>query len=130
MPPLTDEWIDKQLELCEKATRGPWAYRKGLGCKDIGPRTGVRSIYGVLYTSGLSKEAEDTANAQLCAAAREGYPATLEALQAIQGELRTVYAILRGLHMAIDALAHENIKECLGQLLMAGAEWMEEATDG
>ncbi|GAI14623.1 unnamed protein product [marine sediment metagenome] len=75
--PLTDEWIKEQLALCEKATPGSWAYRKGLGCKDIGPRTGVRSIYGVVYTSGLSNETEDKANAQLCAAAHEGYPLVL-----------------------------------------------------
>ncbi len=67
--------------------------------------------------------------AQFSGAAQEHYLATLESLQAAQGELRTVYAILSGLHLAIDGMAHEKIKECLGQLLVAGAEWLEEPAD-
>ena len=126
--PLTDEWIKEQLRLCEEAKRGPWKtypeIKKRLYEEDeVGPwiMECGHDLPGFPYLGAFESEAD----AELIAAAREGYPATLEALQAAQGELRTVYAILRGLHMAIDAMSHENIKECLGQLLMAGAEWLE-----
>lgn len=78
--PLSKQWIKQQLRLCEKATKGPWVYQKHLGCKTIGPRRGMRKIYGRLYTAGLSEEIEDRANARLCVAAREGYPLVLKKL--------------------------------------------------
>lgn len=81
MPAPTEQWIKQQLRLCKKATKGPWVYQKHLGCKNIGPRRGIRKIYGLLYTAGLSDEAKDRANARLCAAAREGYPAVMEGLR-------------------------------------------------
>ena len=78
--PLSKQWIEQQLRLCEKATKGPWVCQKHLGCKNIGPREGMRKIHGVLYTSGLSNNVEDRANARLCVAAREGYPLVLKKL--------------------------------------------------
>ena len=82
--PLTKEWIKQQLRLCERATKGPWVYQSHRGCKNIGPREGIRKIYGLLYTTGLSNETEDRANARLCADAREGYPLVLKELASLR----------------------------------------------
>ena len=93
--PLTEQWIKQQLRLCEKATKGPWVYQKHLGCKNIGPREGIRKIYGLLYTTGLSDEAADRANARLAAEAREGYPLVLKEVQRLRRVIWRAHANLR-----------------------------------
>lgn len=88
-------------------TPGPWDYRKGLGCKDIGPRLSRQSIQGIASTWGLSDDKEDEANARLIAAAPDLLDAADRALVTLDAlyhqpelcrRLRAAIAKARGKH--------------------------------
>lgn len=75
--PLTDEWIKEQLELCEKATPGPW---------HIGDRGGPAGpFHSLVNPSGrvVAMMIDSTSDAQSMAAARQGYPLVLTVLRII-----------------------------------------------
>jgi hypothetical protein len=75
----------EQAESPRKHTPGPWFVAPGLGCRDIGPKTGEKRkrVTAVVCTVGI-EDAEDEANANLIAAA----PGLLEALKALMEKSR------------------------------------------
>lgn len=69
--PLTDDWLREQLELCEKATVGPW---------HVGERGGPAGPFHSLVTPTgqvVAGMIDATSDAQGIAAAHEGYPLVL-----------------------------------------------------
>lgn len=100
--PLTDEWIEEQLKLCEEATAGPW----GSYPRWFQPRYDDATIIDWniecspdLPGFRLLGSFESEANASLVAAAREGYPLVLEWLQELRAEMD---AIRYAAHMPDD----------------------------
>lgn len=72
---LTARWIEEQLEICGEATRGPW---------HIGARGGPSGPFHSLVTSAgqvVAMMIDSMPDAQLMAAAREGYPLALKEAQ-------------------------------------------------
>lgn len=76
MPKLDAAWIKEQLELCEKATPGPW---EEYGTGVITYTHPSRDICELGKAWGSWVQRMD--NAEFIAAAREGYPLVLKELQ-------------------------------------------------
>lgn len=106
--PLSDEWIEEQVRLCEKAKRGPWKTylerKKRLYEEDeVGPwiiECG-HDLPGFPHLGAFESEVD----AEFVAAARVGYPLTLELLK----ETRT---ILLHVLLELDHMVSHN-PECL-----------------
>lgn len=92
MPPrLTEEWIDEQLAICERATEGPWmlgwpGQQWPMARRCVSNRGGKSVILAGTdqhgyHPTGIQTEADGLS----IIAAREGYPLVLKALI----ELRT-----------------------------------------
>ena len=71
-------------------TTGPWKFDPGLGCKAIkGGKCGAHKqaqYVDIAYTTGLSDDAKDTANARLIAAAPELLAALEIALKSVRSD--------------------------------------------
>lgn len=96
MPALTDEWIEEQLELCEKAMQAPW--RDGFddesghigdyrGAWIVQEGTDEIVIWGGSH-DGIPVGVLKQENVDLITAAREGYPLVLNALQSLRKQVR------------------------------------------
>lgn len=76
---LTDEWIEEQLELCAKATPGPW---QTYGAEVIVYAHPSPTICNLLEANGSYSEWLD--NAEFIAAARENYSLVLKEMQQLR----------------------------------------------
>lgn len=79
--PLTDEWIDEQLKLCEAATEGPWEHY----ADEVIEYSNSHTICAFLQ-SALPR-VERMNNAAFIAAAREGYVKVLLVLRSLRKEV-------------------------------------------
>jgi hypothetical protein len=128
----------RDLELCEKATPGPWVKDERGGCVAVYPRSigeincmdeseGKRIFYKggyqVLDEDGRFKHWEvhpqDTADAEFVAQAREGWPHAIErALKAeaevekLQNELETLRAQVENLKWREETILRWSIDSC------------------
>lgn len=68
--------LEKDLELCNEATKGPWY----VGAKENGPNRLIANVsyfgFGKIYTRG--QDANPGADIMFIAAAREGWPEAIE----------------------------------------------------
>ena len=98
--PLTDEWIEEQLELCEAATPGPWM----LGCPEEQWPMAKRAVSGpnnvnVILSGpnrwddpqGLQREEDGI----FIIAAREGYILALREIQRLKDVIYGAFEDLR-----------------------------------
>jgi len=76
--PLTDEWIEDQLKLCEEATKGPWLASHGSG-------TGHGHLR-VKATNHLTPWMQRQADCHFIEAMREGYPLLLKEVLRLRAE--------------------------------------------
>lgn len=80
--PLSKEWVEQQLALCEKATPGPWWRRAWIDTDPAiwGPDGDIIArCRGNLAEGGTASQ-----NAHFVATAREGYPMALKELQRLR----------------------------------------------
>lgn len=87
--PLSNEWIDKQLVLCKKATKGPW---------HVGERGGPTGPFHSLVTPAgrmIAAMIDATPDAHFIAAVYKGYPLVLKEVQRLRALLES--SILGGI---------------------------------
>lgn len=100
LPPLSEEWIREQIELCEKATPGPWmlgwpgeqwpmARRCVSNCDGKSIILAGTDRHGY-YPTGIQTEADGL----FIVAARERYPKVLERLVILQKAINDVAAFV------------------------------------
>ena len=132
MPALSDEWIREQLQLCAKATPGPWCDGFDDGSGRIGDRDGAyitlaeaahpeerfpTVIVGGDY-EGIPQGVLKQQDVDFLIAAREGYPLTLRLLKETRALLGLVLLELD--HMVAhnpECLCDEDCQEQARELL-------------
>jgi len=104
--PLTDEWIEEQLKLCEAASQGPWRDGFDDGSGRIDDHSGAYITFGKLNQFGLPQYIIDGGNSEydfpkgvlkqenvdFIIAARAGYPKVLERLRILQKVIDNIAA--------------------------------------
>jgi len=115
MPALTDEWLEEQLKLCKEATVGPWYTERW---PDQVDRCSMAVITGAYADKYYVVPAALSENAIFVAAAREGYPLTLQLLKETRAALGLVLEELD--HMVMhnpECLCDEDCQEAARELL-------------
>lgn len=118
--------LQKDLELCSKATKGPWYIDKVDGPNRLIATT---SFYGggKIYTKG--QEASPGADAEFIAEAREGWPGAIKRAMVAEAVNAEVLDILNVLHLVTKQACYrqeENVYDSDALTAYAEAIWILE----